>query len=279
MNTLPRLLGFGGIVLFFIASQIFWLRRIGRFFARSIASAGWRRALGTMGIALYLFLFLNNMPGLGRSGEATHLTLRAALLDAPIRWWLLSSVLGFLVITLLSMTDRLIGAVRRAYQFTARAARHPRPLDVSSPERRRFLEHAALAVGAAPFVADAYGLFYGRLNLKTTRMRIALPRLPKAFQGFRLVQLSAIHIGPFMSAAEMLKYADTVNHLKPALFVLTGDFLTWDPNTQEPVVQSQAGLQAPFGVFGCLGNHEVWTDTKDYITQPFALEGIILLSH
>jgi hypothetical protein len=45
-------------------------------------------------------------------------------------------------------------------------------------------------------VAGAYGLFYGRLNLETTRQRIRLQRLPKAFEGFRIVQLPIFTSAP-----------------------------------------------------------------------------------
>jgi len=42
-------------------------------------------------------------------------------------------------------------------------------------------------------------------------------------------------------------------------------------------VQALAGLRAPFGVFGCLGNHEFYTETEDSITRLFAAEGIRIL--
>ena len=66
-------------------------------------------------------------------------------------------------------------------------------------------------MSAAPFVAGTYGLLYGRLNLETTYQRIRLQRLPKAFEGFRIVQLSDFHISPFMSAEEIRKYVAIAN--------------------------------------------------------------------
>lgn len=146
-----------------------------------------------------------------------------------------------------------------------------------SPSRRRFLEQTAFAVSAAPFFAGAYGLFYGRLNLETTRRRIKLARLPKAFEGFRIAQLSDFHISAFMTAEEIGKYVAIANRLKPELFVLTGDFVTWDPTTQEAVVEVLSGLKAPLGVYGCLGNHEIYTETEDSITRLFAARGIPIL--
>jgi predicted MPP superfamily phosphohydrolase len=63
--------------------------------------------------------------------------------------------------------------------------------------RRRFLERTAVLVSATPFLAAAYGLLYERQNVEVVRQRIRLARLPKAFEGFHIAQLSDIHIGPF----------------------------------------------------------------------------------
>jgi predicted MPP superfamily phosphohydrolase len=132
-------------------------------------------------------------------------------------------------------------------------------------------------VCAAPFVAGGYGLFYGRLNLETTHKRIHLRRLPKAFEGFRIVQLSDFHISPFMTAEEIRRYVAIANQLEAELVVLTGDFLTWDPTAEGAVVQALSLLKAPFGVFGCLGNHEIYTETQDSITRLFAARRTYIL--
>src|SRR5437660_11596263 len=50
-----------------------------------------------------------------------------------------------------------------------------------------------------------------------------------------------------------------------------------DPAAQGAVVQALAGLRAPFGVFGCLGNHEIYTQTEDSITRLFDAAGIRIL--
>jgi predicted MPP superfamily phosphohydrolase len=148
---------------------------------------------------------------------------------------------------------------------------------VHSPSRRRFLKQTAFVLSAAPFVAGAYGLFYGRLNLETTYRRITLPRLPKGFEGFRIVQLSDLHVSPYMSAEEIRKYVAIANQLKADLVVLTGDYVTYDKTAQEAVVEALSSLKAPFGVFGCLGNHELYTETEDSITRLFAAQGIRIL--
>jgi hypothetical protein len=184
-----------------------------------------------------------------------------ALVTAPFAWWVASSLVAFLLAALL-------WPVRRVARSTKALA---------SPARRQFLERGASAVVAAPFVAGAYALLYGRLNLEITQQRIRLARLPKAFAGFRIAQLSDIHIGPFMNEDEIRKYVRITNDLKPDLIALTGDFVTWDPSTQRAVVAALTGLRAPFGIFGCLGNHEAWSRTEDSITAMFRQVGIPIL--
>jgi uncharacterized protein len=128
-----------------------------------------------------------------------------------------------------------------------------------------------------PFIGGFYGLVFGRLDLEVTRQRIHLERLPRRFEGFRIVQLSDIHIGPFMTASEIRHVVDTAEGLKGDLIVLSGDYVTWDPTTQGAAVEALAGLRAPFGVFGCLGNHEAWTGVEDSITRLFSTSGVRIL--
>jgi hypothetical protein len=118
---------------------------------------------------------------------------------------------------------------------------------------------------------------YGRLNLETVHRPISFPNLPKAFHGFRIAQLSDIHIGPFMDEEEIRKYVRIANSLKPDLIVLTGDYLTFDPSPERAVVSALSGLRAPYGVFGCLGNHDVWARAEDSLTERFGQAGVKIL--
>jgi hypothetical protein len=80
-----------------------------------------------------------------------------------------------------------------------------------------------------------------------------------------------------MPEEQIRRYAEIANSMRPDLIVLTGDFVTWDPSVQTNVVRALSVLDAPYGVFGCLGNHEAWTDTKDSIPDLFDEAGIRIL--
>ncbi len=262
------------ILLMLIASQFFWIRRVRELGKKLISGERWRKGLGVVGLMVYLFLLaFNALTWSTESNKGSRLTLRAALLEAPFWLWFVGSMLGFLIAIVLWTLDRLA----RGLRWASKKLIIPRGPEPRSPGRRHFLQQTAKVVSAAPFVAGAYGLFYGRLNLETTYQRIKLRRLPKGFEGFRIVQLSDLHISPFMTAEEIRRYVAIANQLEAELVVLTGDFLTWDPTAEGAVVQALSGLKAPFGVFGCLGNHEIYTETQDSITRLFAAERIYIL--
>jgi len=257
--SVARILGIAMAV--FVASQIYWYVRARALLNRVAKTRRARMLLTAAGLAGYLAVVLLNFGVFGRRSSPTRMTWYDALVSAPFEWWVVSS----LVASLLAI---LMWPVRRAARSTGA---------LGSPGRRQFLERTAGAVVAAPFLAGAYGLLYGRLNLQIAEQRIRLARLPQAFAGFRIAQHSDIHIGPFMPEDEIRKYVRITNDLKPDLIALTGDFVTWDPSTQRAVVNALTALRAPFGIFGCLGNHEAWSHTEDSITRMFQQVGIRIL--
>ncbi len=258
---------FTTVLIGFGISQLYWGWRGYRLAARLIPARGRRLAAVGVVLAVYLVMFAYNFGYLGRRPTPVHLTWNEALLAAPFLFWAAASLLSFLIVLPFAMLRAIAAKIR------ARSAGDV----IESPARRHFLARTATVAASAPFVAGAYGLLYGRLNLETTEHPVRLTRLPKAFDGFRICQLSDIHIGPFMPAEEIRKYVEIANALKPDLIALTGDFVTFDPHTQRAVVEALSGLRAPFGVFGCLGNHDAWSQVEDSITELFRQTGVSIL--
>ena len=281
---------FFALFVMLIVSQIFWVGRVVDLGERFIPGKLRRAWLTAIASVVCLFFFAYNIglyisPWKIPRGDSTHLTLRHVLFEAPFWWWFVGSWVGFGLVMVFWMVDRAGRSAAWVYgkarKVAAGHAATPMPgaiaLDPPSPARRRLLEQAAVAVSTAPFVAAAYGLLYERLDVEVTRPRIALARLPKGFEGFRIVQLSDFHMSPFMTADEIRHCITIAAGLKADPVVLTGDYLTDDPEAEEEVVQALAGLRAPSGVFGCLGNHEIYTETEDSITRLFVAVGIRIL--
>lgn len=94
-----------------------------------------------------------------------------------------------------------------------------------------------------------------RQPFEITEHSIAIDQLPKAFQGFRIVQVSDLHIdrwnAPIVEAA-----IDTVNALKPDLIVSTGDVIADGGDYLKDVSHLLRQLRATHGKLACLGNHD-----------------------
>jgi predicted MPP superfamily phosphohydrolase len=281
---------FFALFVMLIVSQIFWVGRVVDLGERFIPGKPRRAWLTAIASVVCLFFFAYNIglyisPWKIPRGDSTHLTLRHVLFEAPFWWWFVGSWVGFGLVMVFWMVDRAGRAAAWVYgkarKVAAGHAATPMPgaiaLDPPSPGRRRLLEQAAVAISAVPFVAATYGLLYERLDVEVTRPRIALARLPKGFQGFRIVQLSDFHISPFMTADEIRRCVTIANGLKADLVALTGDYVGDDLAAAGEVVQALAGLRASSGVFGCLGNHEIYTETEDSITRLFAAVGTRIL--
>lgn len=262
-------------VFLFFASQVFWIVAIGKIGAKLIHNRTLRRSLATFGLAIYSFLLAYNFFS-ARSDAATSLTLKIALLEAPVRWWVVGSVGGFILALPFVLANFLWSGIQWARPI---ADRHTNPDPAFSAARRRFLSNTAVAAGAVPLAAAGYGFLFGRVEYEKSFVRMKLPRLPREFQGFRIAQLSDIHIGPFMTSSDIRHVVKMTNALKPDLIVLTGDYVIWDPDTQEAAVESLTGLKAPLGIYGCLGNHEIMTHTEASITRLFAQQNVRILRY
>lgn len=275
-----------GLLLFFLASQFFWIARVldlGERFLPGKPRRGWIAMVAGL---IYLFVFTYSYPewALFHVIRASDYRLQSIVIHAAFWWWFVGSMLAFLMIIAFGTLDRASRAALWMYRKARQAIRRPIAAadsavvaDPPSPARRRVLQQTAVVVSATPFVAAGYGLLYERVNVEIVRQRIRLARLPKAFEGFRIAQLSDIHISPFSTAGYIRHCVTMTNGLKPDLIALTGDYVASDPQDQVEVVRVLSGLRAPHGTFGCMGNHEADTGIEDSITQLFAAQGIRML--
>jgi len=281
----------GLLLALLVASQIFWIRRIRALGRRFISNPAVRKMAGAAAFAVYALFMLYNfvLPWWVRLPAHTQLTARDVLVDAPFYLWVFGSVIGFLLLLILRLPAYVFRLGRWAYRVIGRGVSALRarigsgaisaanPPGAIVPSRRRFLEKATVAAGTIPFAWGLYGLVFGPLELETTQHRVEFERLPRGFQGFRIAQLSDIHIGPYMTAREIRQVVDAANRLKADLILLTGDYVIWDGSTQYAAVDALSGLRAPYGVFGCLGNHDAWADVTDSISRLFEAQGTHIL--
>jgi predicted MPP superfamily phosphohydrolase len=148
-----------------------------------------------------------------------------------------------------------------------------------SPARRRFFQAAYAAVFAAPPAVLGYGVFIQRHQLFLREHNLYIAGLPHDLDGLRLVQLTDIHLSPFLSRAELERAIDMANETRAHIALVTGDLITTKRDPLDNCLDSLARLRADAGVYGCLGNHEIYAGAEDYVEREGARRGMCFLRH
>jgi predicted MPP superfamily phosphohydrolase len=143
-----------------------------------------------------------------------------------------------------------------------------------SPGRRGFLKASGAALFAAPLAVTGYGIFVQRLNIRMREQNIVIPGLAEDLEGIRIVQLTDIHLGPFLSERELAHAVAMANETYAHLALVTGDMISFRRDPLDICLKRLSGLRAEAGIFGCLGNHEVYAKVEDYATEQGARLGI-----
>lgn len=128
-------------------------------------------------------------------------------------------------------------------------------------ERRAFLTNTTNAgiVGAAAGLGG-WGAYDALRAPELVEVEIPLPNLPEAFDGFRIAQLSDVHIGPSLKGDFMEHLVDRVDALQPDMVAITGDLVDGHVELLGHHLESLGRLRAPDGVYFCTGNHEYYWD-------------------
>jgi hypothetical protein len=124
---------------------------------------------------------------------------------------------------------------------------------------------------------SGYGVFVQRDNFHVRQVDVPVRGLPRELNGLRLVQISDIHLSPFLSERELARAVDMANETRPHLALMTGDLITSYRDPLDRCIRQVARLRADAGILGCLGNHEVYARAEDYATRQAARYGIRIL--
>ncbi|HYL35456.1 MAG TPA: metallophosphoesterase [Bryobacteraceae bacterium] len=143
-------------------------------------------------------------------------------------------------------------------------------------ERRMVLQVAGASLCAVPALGTAFGIVT-RNQFRLTEVKIPIPNLPKDLDGLRLVQITDIHLSPFLSESEFARAIDMANETRAHLALVTGDLISRRGDPLDACLRQLARVRAEAGVLGCLGNHEVYTRTQDYVTAQGRRSGIEFL--
>jgi predicted MPP superfamily phosphohydrolase len=142
--------------------------------------------------------------------------------------------------------------------------------------RRTFLTAAGAGLSVLPAAGTVFGIVR-RNQFRVSEVKIPIPNLPKDLEGFRMVQITDVHLSPFLSEAEFARAIDMANETRADLALVTGDLISRRGDPLDACLRQLARLRAVGGVLGCLGNHEVYTKTQDYVTAQGRRIGVEFL--
>lgn len=199
--------------------------------------------------------------------------------------WVGYMALGFLslVFTFLVLRDVVTGIAAIPRIFVAQLRRRmpapksdDRPAD---PERRRMLlkfSNIGVITGASLFTA--YGVAEAKDVPAVKTVRIPFENLPEGLNGFRIVQITDIHVSPTTKYPFVRGVVDVVNQLSPDLVALTGDLVDGSVSRLAGDVAPLADLSATYGNFFVTGNHEYYSGVLPWVRQMHRLGFTVLLN-
>jgi predicted MPP superfamily phosphohydrolase len=164
---------------------------------------------------------------------------------------------GFLLVAFLGIAD-----LARLTTFLVGRLRGP-----SSPDpARRLMLARTLAAGVGGLVAglSAVGIRSALRGIQIKELDVKLRGLPTELAGFRLVQISDVHVGPLLRKDWVAHVVDRIRALSPDLVAITGDLVDGRVHELRDHVAPLAKIAARRGVYFVTGNHEYYSGAEEW---------------
>src|SRR5256712_2182003 len=164
---------------------------------------------------------------------------------------------AFLLVAFLGIAD-----AGRLVAFVIARVRGPSDPDPA----RRLLLAGSLAAGVGGVVAglSALGLRSALAGVQIKELDIKLRGLPRELAGFRLVQISDVHVGPLLRRDWVSHIVERIRALSPDLVAITGDLVDGRVGELRDQVAPLANIDARRGVYFVTGNHEYYSGVEEW---------------
>ncbi|MBK8944657.1 MAG: metallophosphoesterase [Ignavibacteriae bacterium] len=141
--------------------------------------------------------------------------------------------------------------------------------------RSKFLTQIGIISAGIPFVSLIYGIGWGRFNITVRNEKIFSEKLPKKFNGLKIVQLSDFHIGSLLNQKDFVEeIVEKVNSLNPDLFLFTGDMVNNVSEEMDSFLEILSKINSKYGKYSVLGNHDYgeYFEWKSELDKSYNLE-------
>jgi predicted MPP superfamily phosphohydrolase len=128
------------------------------------------------------------------------------------------------------------------------------------------------SLASTPLVFAAYGAAAASMGAEVEEIRLPLGR------PLRLVQLTDIHAGLYMTREDIHRYAELVRRLRPDVLALTGDYISTSMSFLS-CLEELTAIRPPYGTFVTMGNHEHWNGDPEAAARYFRARSATVLDN
>ena len=127
---------------------------------------------------------------------------------------------------------------------------------------RPIVKHTTTGVmlTAIAAILSTFGTYQAIKVPPVIEITVPIKKLPTAFEGFTIAQLSDVHASALLNKERLNKVVDVTNTLHADLIVITGDIVDGRVQSRFDDVKPLSRLRAPYGVLAVEGNHEHYVD-------------------
>lgn len=151
-------------------------------------------------------------------------------------------------------------------------------LALASVTSTAFERVSAASVPAAAFTVSLIGFFNARRVARVVHVEVPIDGLPAALQGYVIVQISDIHVGPTIKRGYLNAIVTRVNALEPDAIAITGDLVDGTVQQLRSHTEPLARLAGRDGTFFVTGNHEYYSGANAWIKELRRLGVKVLLN-
>ncbi|MFQ5864508.1 MAG: metallophosphoesterase [bacterium] len=109
-----------------------------------------------------------------------------------------------------------------------------------------------------------------------TEVELFVPTLPKTLNDFKIVHISDLQADPRTKPRKMRRYVKKVNKLKPDVVFFTGDLVSSGTKYIDSGAEILGTIDTRYGIYACLGDHDIWSDPQR-ITDRLGANEIVIL--
>ncbi|RZU38682.1 hypothetical protein EV700_2617 [Fluviicoccus keumensis] len=226
-------------------------------------------------VLLHTYIGLRLLPWLPLPAQALGLLMLAAscLLmpmvprfwrtDHPLLIWLSTLSMGFFswVLVLTVIRDAALGLA-----------------GLAMPLPEAVVRDSALAVAGLSVLVTLLGLVFARRTAKVVEVDIPVADLPPGLDGFTIVQISDIHVGPTIKGNYLEAIVARVNSLEADVVAITGDLVDGSVEDLSAHTASLANINARHGTFFVTGNHEYYSGAHAWVVELRRLGVTVLIN-